>query len=144
MPQVPSRAILRTSPTEYGRQDAITGTGASNGSGFNDDTLATALAAQGASTVTRFRIPCWGSRKLTVTVKPTVTGTGQTARIYSTLSDGITENTAKAATSLTLTNNTMTEASRTLDGEQWCVLEVTTIAANTVAWQNADYRCEPA
>jgi hypothetical protein len=139
-----NRDQLRSIPNTIGRQDVITGNGDSNGSSFDAPGPATALAAQSASTTRRFRIRVAGSRKVTVTVKPTVTGTGQTARIYSTLADGITENTAKAATSLTLTNNTITEASRTLDGESFVVLEVVTVATNTVAFQNAEYRCEPA
>ena len=136
-----TREQARTAPVTTGRHEFLAGDGTT--AGFDVDTLATALAQQGASTTRRFRIPTQGSRKVVVTVKPTITG-APTARIISPLADGTTENTAKAATALTLTNNTITEASRTLDGEDYVIVEFITAAAQTITLVNAEYRCEPA
>lgn len=129
---------LRSNPITIGRQGRVTG----DGTNFDASTELVGQAAQGASLTRRYRLCVWGSKKVTVTVLPTITGT-PTARIYSTLADGTTENTAKAATSLTLTNAAMTEASRALDGEKWVILEVVTVAAQSVQFTQADFRCEP-
>lgn len=128
-------------PVTSGRMGRITGSGTSGT--FNDGVDLVGQAAQPASTTRIYRIPVWGALSVTVTIKPTTTGTAATARIYSTLNDDVTENTAKAATSLTVTNNTITEATRTLNGERFVVLEVVTVAASTIAFTVAESRTPP-
>ena len=118
-----------------GRQDLVRGDGTA---ASTSNTPLAGAAVQGASLTTIYPIDAAGSKTLRVVLKPTtLTGT-VTASLQPALADGVTLDTTVAAVPITLTLNTLTAGSISLTGQRIVLLTITTAAASTVQFGNAE------